>query len=209
VAPVASSRIALAERAIVEERFGGSRTAYQAALAKAGASEGTARGVIADEVRRAQIEARLRVASPSDARIADFYDSYGASSARLVQVAKPAAWLGHAMRGYALDTTAPPQVLTLPANKWSVIHTMTGVYKVRPLEATVPLGGLPSSLVRSAIVTALVSQARAQSYDDWMMSQQQVALSQTLCRRDELPLVDSVSLTDYLPFLALDSAVGW
>jgi hypothetical protein len=208
VAPVTPERVTRAEAAIIGERFGGSRAAYLGALARARARPDSARGVIADELRRAQVEAKLRVAPPSDAKIADFYDSYAATSARLVQVKKPAAWLGHSTRGYALESTSPPQVMTLPANRWSVIHTMTGAYRVRPLEAVVPLAGLPQTLVRNSIVAALVSQARADTYGTWLMAQQRVALSQTLCRKDRLPSVDSVSMTDYLPFLALDSAIG-
>jgi hypothetical protein len=208
VAPVASEEVTQAERAIVAGRFGGSRAAYEAWLARAHASEATARGVITDELRRAKIEARLRVASPSEPQIADFYESYGGALVRLVQTAKPVAWLGHRKRGYALGGFVPDQVLRLPTSHWTVVPTMTGNVRVRALGGASPLAGLPQSVVRSTIVTALVSQARAEGYDKWLMSQQKVALAQTLCRRDRLPLLAAVSLTDYLPFLALDAAVG-
>src|SRR5207302_9876654 len=132
-----------AERAVVGERFGGDRGAYEAALAQAHANPDVARGVIADELRRAQIEARLRVSAPSDSAIGDYRDFYGDSLVRLVQVSKRVAWLGGRARGYAIDSVAPPQVLQLPTNRWSVVRTMTGTYRVRPLGLPVPLGALP------------------------------------------------------------------
>ena len=48
-----------AERAVVAARFGGSFARYRAALAKAHASPGSARGIIGDELRRLAIESRL------------------------------------------------------------------------------------------------------------------------------------------------------
>jgi hypothetical protein len=208
VVPLSGERIVRAERAVVDERFGGSRTAYNAALARAHARPETARGVIADELRRAVIESRLRVATPSNAQVADFYDSYAEASARLVQVSKPVAWLGHKKRGYAIDGAAPPLALALPANRWSVVHTMTGTYRVRPLAPAVPLAALPAAAARPSIVAALISEARADAYAKWLLGAQKDALAQTLCRRDRLPSVDPVALTDYLPFLELDSALG-
>lgn len=205
--PVKGDRILRAERAVVEQRFGGSRAAYLAALARAHASVTTARSVIADELRRATLESRMRVATPSSARVADFYETYSEQQARLVQVAKPAAWLGGGKRGYAIEGVAPPLVLTLPTGKWTVVHTMTGSYRVRPLAPAVSLAALPLPLVRPSIVAAFVSDARADLYSKWVLGQQRVALSETLCRKDRLPSLDPVALTDYLPFLELDAAV--
>lgn len=208
VVPVTPDQVTRAERAIIAERFGGDRGAYLSALAQAHATEETARGVIGDELRRARIEAKLRVSTPSEAAIADFYDSYGDRQARLVQVSRRVGWLGGKARGYALDAVAPPQALTLPSNRWTAVMTMTGKYRVRPLGPTVPLGGLTQSQARGSIVAALLSDERAEGYANWLMAQQRVALSQTTCRRDKLPSLDPVALTDYLPFLELDAAVG-
>ena len=75
-ARVGPGEVRAAERAIVASRFGGSRTAYLAALRRAGASTAVALSVLADELRREAIQARLWVPSPSSAQVADFAATY-------------------------------------------------------------------------------------------------------------------------------------
>ena len=53
-------------QAIVDGVFGGSRPAYNAALAKAGANTYVARAAVADELLRAQIEGALAVPAPTE-----------------------------------------------------------------------------------------------------------------------------------------------
>ena len=52
---------------------------------------------------------------------------------------------------------------------------------------------------------ALQRSARSEAYDRWLLRQQQSALDIAICRRDELPMVGTVDLTNQLPFLELTS----
>src|SRR4029077_9449753 len=101
-APIKSKQVSTAEKAVVTGNFG-SFARYRAALAKAHASPRAARGVIADELRRAQIEAHMRVPNPSSGDVQSYYDSYLDSYARLIETKTAAPWLGNRRRGYALN----------------------------------------------------------------------------------------------------------
>jgi hypothetical protein len=65
---VRTERILAVERRIVASRFGGSRSAYLAALGEAGASLAVARGILGDELRRFEIVGDLSItrATPTD-----------------------------------------------------------------------------------------------------------------------------------------------
>jgi hypothetical protein len=199
-----AKQIADAERAVVAARFGGSFSRYRAALAKAHAGLGAARGVMADELRRMAIESGLRVAPPSGADVREYYTTYGDTRARLVQTKGRAPWLGNRSRGFALEASAPPQVFSIPQGRWRKIRTMRGTYQVRALDAPVPLGAIPFGLARPAVVSALRALAQADRYDAWLLARERVLDEQALCRRDVQPEVGLVPLTDYLPFLAAD-----
>jgi hypothetical protein len=203
-ARVSARAVLAAERAIVQLRFGGSRSAYYAALSRARASVSTARGVIADELRRAAIEARLRPAAVSSDEILSYYQTYGDLPARLIESSPAAPWLGRARRGYALAQTAPAQVFRIQSGVRTTVRTMLGTFKVRPLGPAMPLGELPLAKARFAIAAALASLHREQAYQTWLVARENAALAQTLCWRDQLPALDVVPLTDYLPFAALD-----
>jgi len=207
-AHITSKAILNAEKAVIGLHFHGSRAAYVAALRRDRASVGIARGIIADELRRARIQAGLRVGSPSAAEIRAYYDTYAAAPVRLVQVKPAAPWLANSRRGFALGAVAPPQVFTLKNGKQATLRTMTGVFKVKSLGPTVDLAELPLAKARKPIVTALVSLARDTAYQNWLLARQKAAQSQTLCWRDQLPAVAAVPLTDYLPYLALDSGAA-
>lgn len=81
-ASVGPGDVRAAERAIVLRRFGGSRTAYLTALARAHASPAVALGAIADELRRETIQLRLRAPAPSAAEIAEFAVTYAGTPIR-------------------------------------------------------------------------------------------------------------------------------
>ncbi len=108
-APVKAKQVSAAEKAVVAGSFG-SYARYRAALAKVRASPSAARGVIADELRRAQIEAHMRVPNPSGEDVQAYYDSYIQADARLVQTKAPAPWLGNRRRGFALASNSPPRL---------------------------------------------------------------------------------------------------
>jgi hypothetical protein len=202
--PLKAKQVALAEKAVVASRFGGSYGRYRAALAKAHASVGAARGVIADELRRMTIKSKMRVGSPSSADMREYYETYGEAQARLVQTKTAAPWLGNRKRGFALESTAPPQLFSIPQGGWHKVRTMRGVYEVRALDATVPLGAIPFALARAAVSNALRQLAQDDRYDRWLLARERALVDQALCRRDVQPRAELVPLTDYLPFLAGD-----
>ncbi len=194
---------AVAERAIVAERFGGSWRAYGAALSAAHASRAIALGVLGDELRRAKIEAGLRVGNASSAAVLTYYQSYPATLARRVQASAPAPWLGNRKVGFALSALAPASLFDLPLGRPSSLRTPLGTYKVKPLGATTPLGALPLGLVRPAIAATLASFERGAAYEHWTRGLQSRQLDTAICARDDLPAPGSVDLSTYLPFLAL------
>lgn len=203
--PLEPKQISDAERAVVAARFGGSFAAYRAALAKAHASVGAARAVIADELRQMKIEHGFRVGGVSAADVREFYATYAQSLVRLVQTKTRAPWLGNRTRGYALADTAPPQLFSLPlGGKWKTVRTMGGTFQVRALDDAVPLGALPLDVARQPVVDALQGIARSDRYESWLMARERQLDDQAVCRRDVQPDPSFVDLTDYLPFLAAD-----
>ena len=203
--PLKSKQVADAERAVVAARFGGSFARYRAALAKAHASRGAARGVIADELRRLAIESGFRVGGPTGVEIREYYETYGATRARLVETKTAAPWLGMRKHGFALESMAPPQLFSVAqGGRWHSIRTMRGTYQVRALDSPVSLGALPLSVARPTIVSALKELARSDRYEAWLLARERVLDEQAVCRRDAQPEVGVVGLTDYLPFLAAD-----
>jgi hypothetical protein len=207
-AHVTTTAILNAEKAVIGLHFQGSRAAYVAALRHDRANVEIARGVIADELRRSLIQSRLHVAGPSAAEIQSYYDTYAAAPVRLVQVKPAAPWLANSKRGFAVGAVAPPRVFTLKNGQEATVRTMTGVFKIKALGPTVDLAELPLAKARKPIVTALVSLARDTAYQNWLLAREKSAQAQTLCWRDQLPAVEVVPLTDYLPYLALESGAA-
>jgi hypothetical protein len=200
-APIKGKQVSAAEKAVVTGNFG-SYGRYRAALAKAHASPRAARGVIADELRRGQIEARMHVPNPSSDDVQAYYDSYLQSDARLVETKAPAPWLGNRRRGFVLASNSPLQLFSIPEGKWLKVRTMTGTYDVRAVDPAVPIGALPFGLVRPALVAALKALDREERYDSWLLGRQKAFVEQATCRNDQLPTPGIVPLTDYLPFLS-------
>ncbi len=194
-----------AERAIISARFGGSRAAYLAAIADARTNLSVARGIIGDELRRARIQSKFRVRGPSAREIADFHETYGDLQARLVQAKSSASWLGGRLSGYAVESAAPPRLMSLSSGRWSAVWSPLGTVQVRPLGPPLPLGTLPLGNAREAIRAALMAQAREDRYPTWLADAQQAAFPEAICWRDQMPEMGEVDLTNYLPFLALTS----
>jgi hypothetical protein len=203
LAPVSSTDVLAAERAIVAARFGGSTSAYRSALAAAKTSVGVARSVIADELRRARIESRLPVSGPSAAAIAEFQQNDGDVQARLVEASGRANWLGGRKAGYAVATNAPPQLMRAASGRWSRLWSPTGTIRVRPIGPPVSLSAVALARVRASIRAAMIAQARDGRYPSWIADQQSRSFRNAVCWRDELPATGVADLTDYLPFLAL------
>jgi hypothetical protein len=148
------------------------------------------------------------VAGPSGSDIQSYYDTYATSPVRLVQVKPAAPWLGNTRRGFALGAVAPPRIFDLKQGQQATVRTMTGTFKVKALGPTVALAELPLSKARRPIATALLSLARDTAYQNWLLGRQKSAQAATLCWRDQLPAIEVVPLTDYLPFLALDAGTA-
>ena len=202
-AEVARPLVFEAERSLIQLRFGGSRGAYLEALARARARATVAREVLADELHRRAIAARLTVRAPSETDVRDYYASYGSTTARLVETKPAAPWLGGKRRGVALAGIAPAQLFRLATGTRVVLRTPSGVYRVRALSVPLRLAAFPLASARSAITARLTAFARADAYAEWLATEQQRALRTAVCRRDRLPAVGDVDLTTYLPFLAL------
>jgi hypothetical protein len=200
---VGNAELKQAERAIVSSRFGGSRAAYRAALARAGATTGLARGVIADEIRQARIERRFRVAAPAGSEISAYQSTYSERPARLVQVTPVQTWLGRQRRGVAIEGVAPAAAFRARAGK-TVTYKVNGKpVQLRTLGPVAPLGAFSLGDARPAIRAALIRNAQDQVFDNWLMRQESSALQWTTCRRDWLPSAGTLELSTSLPFLAL------
>ena len=201
--PVSTADVLAAERAVIDQSFGGSRAAYVSALAKANASVTVARGILGDQLRQARIEARLGAPTPSAAELQIFYSSYPDLSARLVQ-AKPApAWLGSKAQGFAISEVAPDRLFAIATGKKAVVRTSDGVYAVKALADALPLGAVPFSRAKPAIAAALRQFARGLALERWTVARQHGALNGAICAKDDLPQPAAVDLTQYLPFLRL------
>jgi hypothetical protein len=204
--PVTSAEIVAAEREIVRHRFRGSGSAYRAALARSGANVSVARGVIADELREARVEEHLAAPRPTGREVGEYYETYGDAPARSVEVKPAPSWLGKQTRGVAIATVAPARVFSLPiGGKPKKVRTREGVFKVRALGAAQPLATFPLSRARAGVYAALMRSARAEAYERWLLRRQNSALDTAICRRDELPMIGTVDLTNQLPFLELAS----
>jgi hypothetical protein len=200
---VSYSEILAAERSVVAARFGGSRSAYLAAIAAAHANLSIARGIIGDELRRARIQAKFHVGGPSASEIADYRANYGDVQVRLVQTKAPAPWLSGRKTGYALASTAPPQLMGLASGRWAAVWSPLGTVQVRPLGPPKTLSSLPLGSVRMSIRSALLEQEREEYFPVWLAAAQKAAFPEAICWRDQFPELGEVDLTNYLPFLAL------
>ena len=202
-ASVDDSDVRALERAVIATRFHGSESAYRAALAAKGANVALARGILADELREAAIESRIRVGYPSSSAISSFYDQYGSLPARQVGAATAPWWLGGKKAGLAISSVAPDQVFQVKQGRWTTVVSAMGQWKVRPLGPVAPLAAFSLAQARPAIRAAIQQASRDSAYRSWTSAKQRSALKQTVCRRDFLPAVGAVDLTSYLPFLAL------
>lgn len=205
-ASVPAARVRAAERAVIGLRFGGSRAAYVAALAKANATVAIARGVLTEELRRLQLARGMKARLPASREVEAFYTSYPDLLVRPIE-AKPAAWwLGNRPRGLAMVGLAPEQVFALPPDQKRKIQALDGRYEVIARGETQPLGSVPLDQARPTISAALRAFARRAAFERWSVARQDHVTRLMICRRDDVPVPGTVRLTSYLPFLSLDGA---
>ena len=174
-----------AERAFISERFAGSTDRYLRALRAAKLSRTAMRGLLADRLRRDVVSRRFSPAPPSAAAIEAFHRQYAGFLIREVAVKDPVEWLGNRKRGFALETFSPPALVSLQGVRR--IETPAGRLLVRPLGEAMPLGTLSAADARPAIETALGKLTRSAIYDGWLRKEQDSALLQASCARDQLP----------------------
>jgi hypothetical protein len=203
-APVSAADVAAAERSTISLAFGGSASAYAAALAQLHASRATARALIADDIRRVRIQASLAAPPPAAKSVLTFYAAYPTRLVRRVRLSAPAWWLGGSSSGYALQGIAPDRVFALPNGAATTIWTSSGPAVVTPLEDPEALGALPFSLAAAPIRTGLRWFSQADAFDTWTTSRQTAALKQTVCARDDLPDVGAIDPSAFVPFLAVN-----
>ena len=199
---VSPSDVLALEQRIVRVRFGGSASAYRAALAGAGASVAVGRGLLGDELRAREIAGRLSGGPVSATDVARFRVTFAPVAAREVIVSPAPAWLP-AGRGAALATSAPGIVFRVPGGRRTTIRTVDGSFTVQPLDDATALAALPSAVTRAAIVRELAAERRADAYAAWSIRMQKAAESQLVCERDRLPQLGVVDNSAYVPFLSL------
>ena len=197
--PVAPDVLLSAERAVVQSSFGGDRTRYWSALAKARVTIADARAIIAARLERDDVEARFRPPAPTSAQIGDFLATYAGQPVRLVRTSRVAPWLGGATKGWAISTLAPSEVFALEGA--GRIDTPDGPFDVTPLGGALPLALLPRSQAVAAARVALGRLAREAVYRSWLHDAEQKQLDEGSCAGDQLPAPTPTDLSPFVPFL--------
>jgi hypothetical protein len=202
-ASVSTADVLAAEKTVILDRFEGSRAAYLAAIAKAGATLSVARGAISDQLRRLKIESTLSVPPPDESAIETFYLAYPDLLARAVQATPAPWWLGGRTSGWALSELAPTRLFELSTGASASVSSLGGSYAVKATGDALPLGVLPLAQARPAIAAALTAFARGAAFEQWSISRQSGALNSATCVRDDLPQPGAVDLSSFMPFLSL------
>jgi hypothetical protein len=198
--PVTASAVAAAERSVILDHFGGSRSAYLQALARAKATPTLARAILADALRRRAVEASLSVSGPSSAELQQWYATYAPTNARLVRASSAEPWLGNARSGVALSQQAPGRLFGLADGRSTVVGGVT----LTVLGEVAPLGSFPLAQAAPAIRAAFVAQQKDAAFAVWLRRRQNQSLGSLTCQHDEPPQPATVDLTDWLPYLALN-----
>lgn len=199
--PIDPLTVLSAERAIVRDRFGGSRARYASALAAAHVTLQDARAIIEDRLARDEVQQRFRPPHPTGPQVDAFLETYAATRVRLVRVDPAASWLGDAVRGFAVETIAPAEVFAALQSKRSTIDTIDGRYVVKPLGPAQPLLALSPHDAHNVAIGVLGRFAKLAVYDRWLRAQQIRLLANAVCTRDLVPEGGDVDLSDFVPFL--------
>ena len=201
-ARVSPSAALAVENRIVRLRFGGSASAYRAALTEAGASVSVGRAILGDELRSRAVATRLATPSVSAADVARFRATYASVLAREVVVSPAPSWLPDGP-GLALATSAPESLFRLPTGRRSTLRTVEGMFTVEARGDAIALATVSYALARPAIVRELKAERRAEAYAAWSIRMQKAAESKLVCERDRLPELGVVDVSSYAPFLSL------
>ena len=196
---VDAKAVLAAERGVILDHFGGSRSAYLAALTRAKATPTLARVILADELRRRAVEATLRVDGPNGRQLQEWYDTYSSTNARYVRAAKPVRWLGNASSGIALSQQAPGRLFGLADGASTVVE---GV-KLTVGGEVAPLGSFPLAQAARAVRAAFIAQQKDAAFAIWSRRRQNQSLSRLTCQHDQPPQPATVDLTNWVPYLSL------
>jgi hypothetical protein len=199
--PLDPMTVLSAERAIVRDRFGGSKPRYRSALAAAHLTLQDARAIIEDRLARDRVQQRFRPPHPTASQVDAFLDTYAVTRVRLVRVDPAASWLGDAFRGFAVETIAPAEVFDAPQGRRSSIDTIDGRYDVTPLGPPQPLLALSPHDAHNVAVGVLGRFAKLAVYERWLRTNELALLADAVCTRDLVPTEGDVDLTDFVPFL--------
>jgi hypothetical protein len=197
--PVEPDDVVSAERAVRAAGFGGSRTAYWAALRAAHLTIADARAIIVARLQRDRIEARFRPPAPTPAQVSDFLVTYANQPVRLVRATDKAPWLGGAAQGWAVSSLAPAGVFSLTGA--GAIDTTDGSFTVTPLGPVLPLGLVPRAQARAAATAALQRLTREKLYRNWLHAQEAERLAGAVCLNDRMPTPSATDLSPFVPFL--------
>ena len=137
---VSAEQVRQAEQAIVDGSFAGSRPAFNAALAKAGANIYVARAAIADEILREQAEAAIGVPAATEAQIQSFYALYPDTLVREFRVKPAAPWLGNRTSGFALTVAAPARAVPPALGDRLPVHDRARHLRGHAARADAPAG---------------------------------------------------------------------
>ncbi len=204
---VSPDDVLAAERRVVAARFGGKRSAYLAELSRARAGVVVARGILGDELRRLELLRRFPAPTPAPSTVQRFLATHASVLARSVTVSPAPSWLPSGT-GYVLATSAPASIFRVATGGVRRVRTVEGTFTVRMLDDATPLETLPFELARPAAVRALGLAGRVEAYADWSLRRQRGAENRLVCRNDKLPEIGVVTLTSFLPFLALSETPG-
>jgi hypothetical protein len=207
---VSPTEILTLERRIVRARFGGSTSAFRAALTDTGATLAVARGIMGDELRSREVLDRLAAAPVASRDVSRFRATFAPVLAREVVVSPAPSWLPEG-RGVALATSAPDVVFRVPTGRRTTIRTVEGTFTVEARDDTTALAAISFAAGRPAIQRELRAQRRADAYAAWTLRMQKAAEHKLVCERDRLPELGVVSLAAYVPYLSLNEpeAARW
>ncbi|HEY6963212.1 MAG TPA: hypothetical protein VI408_15105 [Gaiellaceae bacterium] len=187
--PVTGADVAAAERGAILDRFGGSRAAYDAALAKANVTRALARTILADELRREAVERTLPARAPTATQVQQWVATHGTTMARAVR----------SNGGVRLVLAPADRVFALAPNEEAKID---GV-KLTALGEPAPLASFPLALAAPAARVALVRELKDDAFSTWLRRRENQSLSRLACTHDQQPQPATIDLTEYAPFLAL------
>src|SRR5262249_40565486 len=146
--------------------------------ARAHATSSVANAILADEILRAQAEAALPVATPTQAAVLAYATSHLGMRVRTVRSTPAAPWLGNRSTGLALGASAPAAVFRLARGHTATVRTPSGTYRVTATGRALPLRQVSRGSARASIAALLVSSTQRAGFPAWLAQQEAASLAQ-------------------------------